>query len=78
MARRERRNTASYNAEYPVVGWDDWTRQDFQNVNQGLVTMDSNPHDRQSATVATGVDPFGPHWKGTCQLPQLHGLARAG
>lgn len=49
----------SYNGTYPVVGMDWWTWQDFQNENQGLVSIHDNAYDGVEAIIAIGKDQWG-------------------
>ena len=37
--------TPGYNGTYPLVGFDWWSWQDFQNLNQGLVSIHDNAYD---------------------------------
>lgn len=37
--------TRGFNHDYPFVGFDWWTWQDFQNLNQGLVSLHDNAYD---------------------------------
>jgi hypothetical protein len=37
--------TPGYNGTYPLVGFDWWSWQDFQNLNQGLVSINDNAYD---------------------------------
>ena len=38
-----------HNGTYPVVGFDWWSWQDFQNLNQGLVSLRDNAYDGHEA-----------------------------
>ncbi|HEU5336084.1 MAG TPA: hypothetical protein VFU27_08980, partial [Terriglobales bacterium] len=51
--------TPSYNKDYPWVGFDWWAWQDFQNANQGLVSIHDNAYDGKEAVRAVGKDPWG-------------------
>lgn len=51
--------TAGYNKDYPWVGFDWWAWQDFQNLNQGLVSIHDNAYDGKEAVSSTGTDPWG-------------------
>lgn len=51
--------TPSYNHDYPWVGFGWWAWQDFQNQNQGLVSIHDNAYDGRAATKAPGKDPWG-------------------
>lgn len=48
-----------YNKDYPWVGFGWWAWQDFQNANQGLVSIRDNAYDGVEATNAAGKDPWG-------------------
>lgn len=37
--------TPSFNGDFPIVGFDHWSWQDFQNLNQGLVDVHDNAYD---------------------------------
>jgi hypothetical protein len=41
--------TPGHNASYPLVGFDWWSWQDFQNLNQGLVSIHDNAYDGHEA-----------------------------
>lgn len=43
----------SFNGTYPVVGFDWWSWQDFQNQNQGLVSIHDNAYDGHEAVTGT-------------------------
>ena len=45
--------TPGYNGTYPFVGFDWWTWQDSQNLNQGLVSIHDNAYDGHEAVSAT-------------------------
>ncbi|MGI0081210.1 MAG: hypothetical protein ACRECH_16505, partial [Nitrososphaerales archaeon] len=45
--------TPSYNGDFPFVGADWWSWQDFQNFNQGLVSIHDNAYDGHEAVSAT-------------------------
>jgi hypothetical protein len=45
--------TPSYNGTYPLVGFDWWSWQDFQNFNQGLVSIHDNAYDGHEAAVGS-------------------------
>ncbi|HEV2424079.1 MAG TPA: hypothetical protein VGZ29_04540 [Terriglobia bacterium] len=51
--------TPGYNNSYPFVGFDWWAIQDFQQLNQGLVSIHDNPYDGVEAVIAPGVDQWG-------------------
>lgn len=51
--------TPGYNKNYPWVGFGWWAWQDFQNVNQGLVSIHDNAYDGLEATKSIGKDPWG-------------------
>ena len=44
--------TPGYNGTYPLVGFDWWSWQDFQNLNQGLVSIHDNAYDGHEAVIA--------------------------
>ena len=48
-----------YNGTFPFVSFDWWAWQDFQNSNQGLVSIHDNAYDGKEAVRATGKDPWG-------------------
>ncbi len=50
--------TPGYNGTYPFVGNDWWSWQDFQNLNQGLVSLHDNAYDGHEAV--TGRVPCSP------------------
>lgn len=52
-------STPGYNNSYPFVGFDWWGIQDFQDLNQGLVSIHDNAYDGVEAVIATGVDQWG-------------------
>jgi hypothetical protein len=43
--------TPSHNGTYPLVGFDWWSWQDFQNLNQGLVSIHDNAYDGHEAVI---------------------------
>lgn len=51
--------TLSSNKDYPWVGFGWWAWQDFQNSNQGLVSIHDNAYDGVEATKAVGKDSWG-------------------
>lgn len=51
--------TPSYNHDYPFVGFDWWGWQDFQDLNQGLVSIHDNAYDGKEAVIARGKDAWG-------------------
>lgn len=51
--------TPGFNKDYPWVGFGWWAWQDFQNANQGLVSIHDNAYDGVEATKAVGKDPWG-------------------
>ena len=57
--------TPSYNGTYPLVGFNWWSWQDFQNLNQGLVSIHDNAYDGHEA-VTGSVPCFPPKQKLTC------------
>ena len=59
--------TPSFNGTYPLVGFNWWSWQDFQNLNQGLVSIHDNAYDGHEAI--TGTVPC---------LPPNHTLACGG
>ncbi len=49
----------SFSGTFPVVGLDWWSWQDFQNLNQGLVTLHDNAYDGIESVICTvGCDPY--------------------
>jgi hypothetical protein len=46
-------STPGYNGTYPFVGFDWWSWQDFQDSNQGLVSVHDNVYDGHEAASAT-------------------------
>jgi hypothetical protein len=52
-------STPSFNKDYPWVGFGWWAWQDFQNANQGLVSVHDNAYDGVEATTSVGKDPWG-------------------
>jgi hypothetical protein len=44
-------NTPGANGDYPFVGFDWWSWQDFQNLNQGLVSIHDNAYDGNEAKI---------------------------
>jgi len=51
--------TPSYNHDYPWVGFGWWAWQDFQGLNQGLVSIHDDAYDGKEAVKARGKDPWG-------------------
>lgn len=51
--------TPGHNQDYPWVGFGWWAWQDFQNLNQGLVSIHDNAYDGKEAMKAPGKDPWG-------------------
>lgn len=51
--------TASANDDFPLVGFDWWSWQDFQGINQGLVTLHDNLYDGIEDVTGTGTDQWG-------------------
>lgn len=51
--------TQGYNHDYPFVGFEWWAWQDFQDLNQGLVSIHDNAYDGKEAVIARGKDQWG-------------------
>jgi hypothetical protein len=45
--------TPGHNGTYPIVGFDLWSWQDFQNANMGLVSIHDNAYDGHEAVMGT-------------------------
>ncbi|HEV2299104.1 MAG TPA: hypothetical protein VGR72_11375, partial [Candidatus Acidoferrales bacterium] len=45
--------TPGFNGTYPLVGFNWWSWQDFQNWNQGLVSIHDNAYDGHEAVTGT-------------------------
>jgi len=45
--------TPGHNGDFPVVGFNWWVFQDFQNLNQGLVSLHDNAYDGHEAVTGT-------------------------